>query len=90
MEERHASSSRAKLAANSRAEMRGCPVLDGRGRGEIDAEAGDNPVARPLEQDAAEFRAAKHHVVRPFEHHCAARRGDVHGFDQGQAGGKCQ
>lgn len=64
--------------------MRGCPVRDTRGGGEVDTETDDDAVALPLEEDSSDFRAAGKQVVRPFQQQREARRGRVERLDEGQ------
>ena len=53
---------------------------------EIDAEAEDDPITVPFEQDSGELLAGEHQVIGPLEHHRPARHRDVERLDQREAG----
>ena len=69
----------------------GCRLaFDGRRSRQVDAETGNNAVARSLKQYAAELGVAQHQVVRPFQKVRPIRSGDLSRFDQRQAGSEGQ
>ncbi|GLR48567.1 hypothetical protein GCM10007925_22840 [Sphingomonas astaxanthinifaciens DSM 22298] len=56
--------------------------------GKIDPEAGNHPVALPLEQDPGKLGAPEQEVVRPLEHEPGGRRRRLDRADQREAGGE--
>ena len=69
-------------------EARCGPPLDPRRFGEVHPEAGDDPVARPFEQDPSEFSSSEQQVVGPFEHQRRARHRRLDRLDQRQPAGE--
>lgn len=52
--------------------------------GQIDPETGDDPIARPFEQDAGKLGVPEHQVVGPFQRQRCVRRRNLNRLDQCQ------
>lgn len=63
-------------------QRRSLPTRDVRRAGKINPEAGDDPVARSLKQNAGKLSIAKHQIVGPFKRQRSGGHGDLNRLDE--------